>query len=473
MEGYGLLCGILALYTAVLLVYSQTRAFTGDEGFHLLAAQLIDSGKRPYLDFFFPQTPLNAYWNAAWMAIFGQSWRVAHLAAALATSAAAFLTADYCFRRFPVPEWRLAGAIAAGLLTGLNGTVAAYGPLAQAYGICLLLSVSAFRFAARATERSSWTRSAAAGLLASAAAACSLLAAPVTPVLFLWIAIKCRTKVLAFAAAAIVPWIPVLRFAIHAPHVVWFNLVQYHTQFRAIYWPDTTEHDVEVLSSWIDSGQALTLILLALGGLVFIRYRSGWTPQFRSEMYAAAAVALALAAETSTAHPTFNRYYVFTVPFLAILSVAGLYAIGSRVWSPDRPWWPVLAALLIAVLGCAKTIYERRDMYVWGDYDALARKIAKITPPGGALFADDHVYFVMHRQPPPGMEFIYSHKLDLPPAQRAALHILPQAEVDRQLSSGMYSTVYICEDDETYNRLGLPKLYPHREDIEDCALFYK
>src|SRR5580698_9263833 len=49
---------------AGLMIYSQTVAFTGDEGFHLLAAQLIDSGKRPYIDFCFPQTPLNAYWNA-------------------------------------------------------------------------------------------------------------------------------------------------------------------------------------------------------------------------------------------------------------------------------------------------------------------------------------------------------------------------------------------------------------------------
>jgi hypothetical protein len=56
----------MALYTAALLVYSQTLAYTGDEGFHLIAAQLIRAGMRPYIDFMFPQAPLNAYWNAAW-----------------------------------------------------------------------------------------------------------------------------------------------------------------------------------------------------------------------------------------------------------------------------------------------------------------------------------------------------------------------------------------------------------------------
>jgi len=43
------------------MVYAQTFAFTDDEGFHVMATQLIKAGKRPYLDFFFDRTPLNAY----------------------------------------------------------------------------------------------------------------------------------------------------------------------------------------------------------------------------------------------------------------------------------------------------------------------------------------------------------------------------------------------------------------------------
>jgi len=39
-----------------------------------MTAYLIGTGKRPYLDFFFPQPPLNAYWNRAWMGDFGPSW---------------------------------------------------------------------------------------------------------------------------------------------------------------------------------------------------------------------------------------------------------------------------------------------------------------------------------------------------------------------------------------------------------------
>ena len=78
---------VATLLGAGLMVYAQTSAFTGDEGFHLLAAQLIDKGRRPYIDFAFPQTPLNAYFNAWTMRLFGQTWRVPHAAAITSSGA--------------------------------------------------------------------------------------------------------------------------------------------------------------------------------------------------------------------------------------------------------------------------------------------------------------------------------------------------------------------------------------------------
>src|SRR5229473_4120775 len=86
---------VVAAIQALLMIYSLARAFSADEGFHLLAAQLIKRGQKPYLDFCFPQTPLNAYWNAAWMRVFGQSWHVAHAVQALLTIGAVLLTGDY------------------------------------------------------------------------------------------------------------------------------------------------------------------------------------------------------------------------------------------------------------------------------------------------------------------------------------------------------------------------------------------
>src|SRR5579872_2894690 len=128
------LCATVALFAAVLLAYSQTIAFAWDEGFHLLTAQLIKSGKRPYIDFCFPQTPLNAYWNAAWMSVFGESWRTAHVAAALATAAAILLTGGFLLTRLPIKGWRLAAALTAVFTLGLNTIVLYFGTIGQAYG---------------------------------------------------------------------------------------------------------------------------------------------------------------------------------------------------------------------------------------------------------------------------------------------------------------------------------------------------
>src|SRR5205823_2069695 len=149
------------VYAAAFLTYATTRAFTWDESYHLLAAQLIGAGKTPYLDFCFPQTPLNAYWNAAWMRLLGQSWRVPHIFAALLTVGAVLMTADFVRRRFSE-----SAAITAGAVTGLNAMVFIYGPLAQPYGMCLFTLVLSFRIAVRAVGREGPLATAAAGFFA-------------------------------------------------------------------------------------------------------------------------------------------------------------------------------------------------------------------------------------------------------------------------------------------------------------------
>src|SRR5580658_1537701 len=103
-----------------IIVYSQTLALAWDEGFHLLAAQLILRGKRPYLDFLHPQTPLYAYFNATLMRVFGESWRMVHAVSSLAVVGAALLTGLFVLERLEDQSWRLAGALCAMFLVALN-----------------------------------------------------------------------------------------------------------------------------------------------------------------------------------------------------------------------------------------------------------------------------------------------------------------------------------------------------------------
>ena len=156
---------ILALIAAGIVVYSETVSFVWDEGLHILAAQLIDRGEKPYLDFCFPETPLNAYWNALWMGLLGQSWHVTHLIAGLEVGGATVLISHYVFRRFPVPSWRFALALTVACFVGLNSVIVQFGTVSQAYGIGLFLTVAAFRAAIAAVDRKGPLLSLTAGLL--------------------------------------------------------------------------------------------------------------------------------------------------------------------------------------------------------------------------------------------------------------------------------------------------------------------
>jgi 4-amino-4-deoxy-L-arabinose transferase-like glycosyltransferase len=342
--------------------------------------------------------------------------------------------------------------------------------------MCLFALAAAFRLVVRGVDRSGPAFSAAAGVFAGAAAAASLLAAAAAPTLLVWTLLYNRAgsrwkKLGAFGIGAAVPFVPVLGLLFQGPRQTWFNLVQYHVLFRTLYWPETTRHDLEVLTSWIDSGQALVLGLLAVCGLVYVSRASRWPRPARGELYLCAWMAAALAVEAGIAHPTFARYFVLVTPFAAVLAATGLYAIVSRALGSDRPRWPALLVLSLLALGLGKSLYDGRERDSWSTYERLAKKVDEVTPRGAQLFADEPIYFLMRRTPPPGLEFSYSHKIDLPPAERALLHILTSAEVKREVQSGAFPTAYSCDDDDIED-YGLKRLYRQHAELENCTIFW-
>jgi 4-amino-4-deoxy-L-arabinose transferase-like glycosyltransferase len=473
------LSGVITLLSAGLLVYSQTQALAWDEGFHLLAAQLIKAGKTPYLDFCFPQTPLNAYWNAGWMRIFGDSWRAVHLVAALLTAGAILLAADFVFVRFQAPpDWRLAVALTAALLIGLNTLIVQFGTVGQAYALCLFLIVASFRISILAADRERPVWGASAGFLAGAAAGASLLTAPVAPVLLLWILVYNRTgsrlhKFAAFATGAVVAFVPVLWLFVEAPRQVMFNLIQYHLFYRSVGWEDAVPHDLEVITSFVNSGQALILGFLAVAGLLFT-VKGQQDRRWREELYLCCWLAVALGLNAASAHPTFAMYFILMVPFVGILASAGLYEVSSRLGPLNRPLWPVLVLTALLCLGLAKALYERRNDYSWQDLEEIAREVDRVTPPQAPLLADEHIYFLTLRTPASGAEFSDSQKLNLPPAVAASLHIVPRTELARRVQAGMFNTVETCndEDDDRVKVLGLPEVYAKKAVVHDCTIFW-
>lgn len=468
--------GFVLLISAGLLVYSQTVSFVWDEGFHILAAQLIDRGEVPYIDFCFPQTPLNAYWNAAWMALLGQSWHVTHLLAALEISGAVFLIADYGFRFFPVVRWRFAAAMVVASFVGLDAIVFQFGTVSQAYGVGLFLTVAAFRVGIAAVDRKSWWMSLFAGLLVGAAAGCTLLTAPMVVVLLPWMCIYNRAgqqwgKFAAALAGTTIPFAPVFWLLAKAPRQVFFNIVQYQALFRRVDWKGATPHDVDVLSAWLSDAQSLLLGLLAVAGLLFIRKAGEWNSPRRQEFYLCAWLAGALTLYIATAHPTFQRYFVFVIPFASVLAAAGLYWAGSRLHSPVCPLLPSSIVISLIALSLGRALFDDRDSTTWQDYEAISKKVDEVTAPGAPLYADELVYFLTKRQPPFGMEFSYDHKLELPRAQEGLYHVISQKELDAQVKAGKFATVQNCNDD-TIDEMKATQLFPNKADIKDCTIFW-
>jgi 4-amino-4-deoxy-L-arabinose transferase-like glycosyltransferase len=463
---------------AGLMVYSQTSAFTGDEGFHLLAAQLIDDGRRPYIDFCFPQTPLNAYWNAAWMRIFGQSWRVPHAVSTLLIMAAVLLSAQFVYTRLPeARNWRVAAALAAMLFIALNPMVVEYGPLAQAYAICLFLMVAAFRLTIVSAGSPYVWAAFGIGLCAGAAAASSLLSATAAPVFLLWLLLYNRAgslwlKGAGYFVGGAIPFLPVLWLYIQSPRPVIFNLFQYHLSYRTLYWDNATQHDLEIIASWIDSGPALLLILLAVAGALFIRFRSQWEVRLRREFYLCVWLTVGIGIEMCTAHPTFSRYFLLMVPFAAIPATAGLYFAAMSLYKPGRPFWPVAILAFLLAMGLGKSLYQRNnDVRTWADYEQMAKKIDQEAPRDASIFADEEIYFLTRRIPPPGLEFSYSHKLNLAPDLMAQLHIVTQKELDKMAAAGAFAAAATCDDGEA-DEMDLTSLYRHKTNIDDCGVYW-
>jgi len=477
---YAILCAAVAVTAAIMAVYGQTNACAFDEGFHLLAAQLVKQGRRLYVDFFFPQAPLNVWWNAAWMTAFGDTWRVVHSAAIVAVAVAVFLSADFVFTRFRLPRWRLAVGLAAAALTGGNWLMVEFGPIGQAYALCLLLTVIAFRLAVRAVSRPGFLLTFLAGCAASASAEASLLTVTAAPAVLAWILIYNRAgkrlaRLAAFVAGALAPWLPVLWMFARAPYQVRFCIIDFHLFYRRVEWEGSLQHNLELMTEWINSGHALILGMLAAAGFIFILRTKPWTPERRAEFYLCGWMAAAQTAYLCWVRPSFTQYFTVLIPFLGIPAAVGFYAAMSRLAGPDRRWLPFTAMAVLLCIGLGRGVYDDRTSTNWRDFEKIAKKVDEVTPKGGAILSDEFVYFITRRTPPVGMESDDTHKLRLPADKAALLHVVPRPELVKWVKAGRYDTVESCDDDDDQDLLdlGLPDIYAQKDEIEGCKVYWQ
>ncbi len=401
----------LFIIQAGLLMYSQSVAYFGNESFHLLAAQLINAGQRPYLDFFYQHAPLYAYLNAAWMRVFGESWRSAHALSALLVGGCIWLVADYLFSRLQAQRWPLTVAIFSALLLGLNFYVICFGTVGLPFGLCLFLTTAAFRLTAEAVNKLTLPAAFFAGLCGAAAAASSLFTAPALMVFLFWMMRYNQSgsrlkKGAAFLTGGLLPLLPLVGLCAASPRQVFFNLIEYHLFYRV----ETTNHPVRwnlrELVEWFAGFQGLLLVPLALIGFWFICKRNDFMAERRAEFYLCVWLIVVLSVGLAIPRPTFAFYFVLLTPFVSILAGLGLYAIGGRA-QPIKIQRLALALVGFYLLGLSARVYQSRLEIFYADHrtiEAVAREINQITPSDGWVYAFEQVYFEARRLPPPGLE---------------------------------------------------------------------
>jgi len=314
------------------------------------------------------------------------------------------------------------------------------------------------------------------------------------PVLLVWLIVyspseKRIARGAAFLGGVAVAFIPLFLLFFRSPGRVLFGVFQYHMFYRRSEWEGATEHDLELLTSWIQSPQAILLTLLAAAGLWFVANRSGWDRARRAEFYLCGWLAAALGIYLSTPHPTFVQYFMLPVPFLAILAAVGLFGIADHFAAGEAaaagenatersatsrrvPVWPVTAVCVLTVLGLVRELYDDRNDYSWPGMEKVARKVNEVTAPNVPIYADENTYFLTGRIPPPGNEYTSSHKLKLTPERAAFVHIIPQAEYDRRIQTGEFPTIETCDEEDWYQDRKLDQLYRHKAEIGNCYVFW-
>lgn len=455
---------VLAALAAALLAYALTLAWYPDEAFHLVAAQLINAGQRPYLDFFHQHPPLYVYVAAFWMRLFGESWRSAHVLSTLCVMGSIWLVSGYVFDRLRGTGWERLGSLAAGLGLGLHSLVVRQATVGQPYALCMLLATAAFR--ATVAGFPFW-----AGLAAGGAAMASLLAAPIPLVL----GIGCfaagpaggrwaqAARFLTGAAAAA---LPLLWLAAQGPRQVWFNLVEYHLFHRwAFIYSPVPALDLKLLFWLPTSSQGLLLLAGGIaGGVLAATRKLSW----RLELCLCAGLFCGLILEAALARPGLAEYLVLAVPFLCLAAPLGLPALRA----PARPTLLLIPLVAVYLFGPARFTWQRRNYgFHWQGIEELAATVNRLVPPEALLYAPESVYFATRRRPPLGLNNYFARLALLEPEQAAAFHMVLEPQLSEQLKKGRFDAVVIWERERQVPAVAA--LYARRQAVGSMIIFWE
>jgi hypothetical protein len=176
--------------------------------------------------------------------------------------------------------------------------------------------------------------------------------------------------------------------------------------------------------------------------------------------------------QNGAAHPTFAQYFLPMAPSATILAILGLYAVATRLNVVERPGQLIGLVGMIFLLASVRGVFDDRDDFTWPKVENSARKVLEVTPKNAPLMAAEPIYFLTREPVPEGMEFAFSHKLDLGKQRNALLHIVPRAALEHSISAGTYPTDAVCDDSDEVERVEDLDIYAQKSDMGECTIFW-
>lgn len=338
---FGALCAMTAFFTFM----SLKRLIAQDEGFYLLAAKLVVHGQLPYLDFFYPQMPLQPYLYGGWLLLFGESWTSLRLCSALCVALTGALLTSLVYERCGV----FFAFLACALFT-LSRLIFVHATTTKTYALSLLLLVGGYGLLSSRALHAWRPRFFLAGVAFGMAVSVRAPLALVLPVVLLWGSSSGWRAVRSLAVGIGIGLAPSALFFLLDPELFWFNNLGYHLG-RAGEEPSqaalrSRELVSEVVFGLRESGRFETLrfpVLLYLSAIFAL-----WRVSRRRWPDLAFAVALVLLVGAFLPVPTYVQYFVVTVPFLILCTVRLLHELAQIL--PRRVVPFVLAVVAVYLL---------------------------------------------------------------------------------------------------------------------------
>lgn len=362
---------VFVAFACCFLLASRYRFIDGDEGFYLLSSRLVLEHKRPYLDFFYTQSPLLPYVYGLWMKFFGLTWYAGRALAALLTAGVGLLVFQFVCR-----ETRKLGAgVVAAALFASSTYVFAWFPIAKTYSLSMLFLFAAYVLVARsnATHRALGC----AGLLFALSVDVRSYVAALMPVFLWWVWQhgEPRHRVARagwFLAGFAIGLLPCLYLFLLAPDQFLFNNLGFHALRSSDgligNWRVKVYTIRAVLFGMEDNGvQFTTLSVAALIAMAASKARQG---------PALLAFVLAVTAGLVSILPTppFVQYFCVCMPFLIVSAVCGV----SRLL--DRSTARFNAVLALAMLTYAATALPSFQRYFVTGQGVIGLKGAEDAP---------------------------------------------------------------------------------------------